>query len=902
MSSLLTTPASSISARTAGLAGSTPLFHAAWLFAAGIAVARVVWLSPGWLLIAIASLGLLALIAAFHALRIAWLPVAVLWCLLGAWCAEMQPQPAPATNLLALSDNLARTVEGVVVDAGPMQQETDESADDAVSEGSTQRIDLQVSSIEVATDSVDEQQPVQGRVRITVRWPMDAASVAPLRCGQTVQLVTQLLPPAVYRDPGVWSRRDYLLDQGVTATGSAPVRNITALARPVGNLLPCRMRSLQHGLSARMMQLSAHMQSLPPALRLTPDDSIMLSAITTGDRTFLTHALRVGFERTGSFHMLVVSGLHLAIVAGFFFWLLRRLRVLQAPATLLALAASCAYALFTGFGAPVQRSLWMVAVYLLGRLLYREASALNTLGFASLCLLAVNPRGLFDAGLQMTLLAVLVIAGVAAPLLEATLRPYTTATRDLDIVAIDVKLAPALAQFRVVLRIIAARLQRAASPRIAWRVFPWLVRTLLFAVEAFIVSCAVELAMTLPMAIDFHRITVFALPVNILILPLLTLLLPAALLTLVTLLAWPAAAVVPAILAGGVLHLSVALVRLFGSLSLGDLRIPTPLPSQAALFCILLGISIALAQFAIRTRHRRLHTAAWVALFLAAIATVFPRPVKHPNNALFIEALDVGQGDSILLISPEGKTMLVDGGGFGGGPHPIAQNFDVGEDVVSPALWARGIRHLDVVALTHAHSDHIGGLPAVLRNFHPDELWVGNNPQVADYLNLLQEATVLHIRVRPLHAGDAVSLGAAQIHVLAPATDYMPGPQPANNDSLVLHVAYGATSALLEGDAEAPVEQAMLSEQGLQSTLLKVGHHGSATSTTPQFLARVAPQWAVISCGLHNRYGHPREEVLSALQSAGARTYSTDINGAACFTLTGSAVLPDPFCGEDHEP
>jgi competence protein ComEC len=115
-------------------------------------------------------------------------------------------------------------------------------------------------------------------------------------------------------------------------------------------------------------------------------------------------------------------------------------------------------------------------------------------------------------------------------------------------------------------------------------------------------------------------------------------------------------------------------------------------------------------------------------------------------------------------------------------------------------------------------------------------------------------------------------------------------------------MSYGATSVMLEGDAEAPIEQAMLSETGLQSTLLKVGHHGSITSTRPEFLARVAPQWAVISCGLHNRYGHPREEVLEALEAAKVRTYSTDINGAACFRLDGKTVTPEPGCAMQRAP
>jgi competence protein ComEC len=138
--------------------------------------------------------------------------------------------------------------------------------------------------------------------------------------------------------------------------------------------------------------------------------------------------------------------------------------------------------------------------------------------------------------------------------------------------------------------------------------------------------------------------------------------------------------------------------------------------------------------------------------------------------------------------------------------------------------------------------------------------------------------------------------------VLAPMPGYTPGPQPTNNDSLVLHAAFGATSVLLEGDAEAPVEDAMLAEPGLASTLLKVGHHGSLTSTRPEFLARVAPQWAVISCGLRNRYGHPRHEVLEALQSAHVRTFSTDLNGAVCFQLDGHAVAADPTCGWQRRP
>jgi competence protein ComEC len=147
-----------------------------------------------------------------------------------------------------------------------------------------------------------------------------------------------------------------------------------------------------------------------------------------------------------------------------------------------------------------------------------------------------------------------------------------------------------------------------------------------------------------------------------------------------------------------------------------------------------------------------------------------------------------------------------------------------------------------------------------------------------------------------------MQFGGIQVDVLAPFSNYLPGPVPSNNDSMVLRVAYGATSVLLEGDAEAPLEdgmvaQSMLPGRSLQSTLLKVGHHGSRTSTRPEFLASVAPQWAVISCGIRNRYHHPRSEVLQALESAHVRTYLTELSGASCFLLNGSSTVADPECG-----
>jgi competence protein ComEC len=901
--------------------GGIPLFHAAWLFALGIVAAKGLWLRPSVVLVALALTATLCIAAALRAQRIAWLPLGILWCLLGAWCAEMEPHPAPAPVLNALSDGLLRSVEGTIVDAGPVRGEMEEDLDQpsAAERRITQRIDVRVSTLEQVTDEEDAQMPARGGVRLTLRW--NRAPDQPFRCGEHVRAVAQLLPPEVYHDPGVWSRQDYLLDQGITSTASIDAGRVERMEstststvaplsrrwRAAADSMHCRLSEAQRAASTRLLALPAATRALPAPFRLSQDDAIMLAAMVTGDRTFLSHSLRVGFERTGSFHMLVVSGFHLAIVAGCIFWVAKRLRLPRVPATLLTIVASFGYALFTGFATPVQRSLWMVTLYLLGRLVYRDRSPMNTIGFAALCLLVASPRSLFDSGFQMTLLAVVAIGGIASPLLQATIRPYLAATRDLGLIAIDVKLPPLVTQFRVTMRFIAAKLAAAFDRFVGWRVFPWTVRAALRISELVVVACVVELAMTLPMAIYFHRITIFALPVNMLILPLLLVLMPGALVTLLALVVWPAAAVVPAGAVALLLHFGVRLVHLFGSLALGDFRIPGPLPWQSASFCALLGAAIVLARGGKWQRR-----AAWGALICAAVAALAPRPLQHPQDALMVEAIDVGQGDSLLLIAPDGKTMLVDGGGFGGGPlwathsadrsagTAAVQEFDIGEEVVSAALWSRGIRRLDVVALSHAHSDHMGGLPSVLRNFHPAELWVGNNPHTESYDALLHEAADLHVRLRSLRAGDSLRLGTADVAVLAPFPNYQPGSAPANNDSLVLRVAFGQTSVLLEGDAEAPVEEAMLGEPGLSSTLLKVGHHGSVSSTRPDFLARVAPQWAVISCGLHNRYGHPRPEVLAELQQAKVRTFSTDIQGATCFRLDGKTASAEVSCASDR--
>jgi competence protein ComEC len=420
------------------------------------------------------------------------------------------------------------------------------------------------------------------------------------------------------------------------------------------------------------------------------------------------------------------------------------------------------------------------------------------------------------------------------------------------------------------------------------RVAPRVLRGMLLLLEVLTVSIAIELLMALPMAVYFHRVTAAALPVNLLVVPFLGLLLPSALVTALFVFFAPAAAAAPAALTALLLHGVTALVHFFGGGFGGgrpaiDFRIPAPSGLAMAASVAL----IVAALVTIRLRRFGLAVTA-TALCLSVVITLLPRPVAHRKGALEVSAIDVGQGDSLLVVTPEGKTLLVDAGGIVGATPE--SNFDTGEDVVSPVLWSRGIRRLDAVAITHAHADHIGGMAAVLANFHPRELWIGINPSSAMYDGVLAEAAALHVEVKKHTAGDTFRFGSVAVRVLAPNADYRPAATPGNNDSLVLQLRYGGTSALLEGDAEAPSENRMVAEGGLHADVLKVGHHGSRTSTTPAFLAAVSPSWAAISVGRRNFYGHPRREVLQELQNARVKTFLTDMNGLSTFYLDGSRV------------
>ena len=552
------------------------------------------------------------------------------------------------------------------------------------------------------------------------------------------------------------------------------------------------------------------------------------------------------FRKSGLSHLLAVSGTHLSVsalaLAAALRAILLRIRAVATridpdrPASVVAFFAAVAYADFAGGSGSVLRAVCMLGALLFARAAGRRPDGVRAFA-ASLTLGTIfDPLSLLDLSFALSAAATAGLLFIA-PRLVALAR----ATPD----------GPLPGALSLVLR--AAATTAAAT-----------------------IACAPLLAATA------RELPVLGLLANLIAAPI------GELAALPVCLLHAASSAAPSLERGaasvgsGALLAVLAIARAATSFG-GALPVPPPTPAaSAALVC---GVALIAAASELRSR---VAAAALLVLTLILFEGVAHR-AGAPRGVLRVSALDVAQGDAILVDFPDGRVMLVDGGGLPGG------GLDVGRRVIAPALAARRRTRIDVVVLTHPHADHAGGLPSALRDVEVGELWdtgegeaYGAGGAVRE-LYAMMRARGVPIRRPAELCGAPHDFGGATVSVLSPCPSFDETREP-NDNSIVLRVAYGARAALLTGDAEAEAEADLVDRWGddLRADLLKVGHHGSRSSSTEALLAHVRPVVTFTSCGARNGFGHPHVE--SIVRRAGLLNLRTDIAGELRFTTDGDRV------------
>lgn len=696
-----------------------------------------------------------------------------------------------------------------------------------------------------------------GRARVSIAAARGGALPPPVPYGTRVAVDARLRPVRGFRNPGAFDFEQYQARRGifwnaVGARGAAP----RVLAGACG---AAWRRPLERWRASALERID----------RLYPGDgyhSAMLRGLLLGDKSGIRQSWTDAYRRTGTYHALVISGSHVTLVCGLF--LVWRRRWGFGERTLLVLAGVTAwlYAVLAGADPPVLRAAAGFALYVAACLLYRRTAVLNVLAAVAIAFLAADPRQLFDASFQLSFLAVAAL-GAITPDPDHWRAPE-----------------PRLMALKLELRLLADTLWAALGVPESWllRIRSAAAPPLRHAWPLFRLSAGVQAGLALPMVLLFHRVSFTGLAANLVVVPLISFAIPFGFAAVFT--GWPPAA-----------RAAAWLLDLAAAAAAWHVRYEPAwrIPAPPLWLCLLIPCAF-LGWAAARRFVPRLAWAAACAALLAALV-LSPFQPRTAHASLELAALDVGQGESLALTLPDGSLAVVDGGGLPQYGRRNTSGFDVGEEVVSPYLWARGARRLDVVAVTHLHDDHAGGIAALLDNFHPRELWSGFAPDYPVWHRLEEKARALGIRIRILKQGDRFDFGGAAWQVLAPAREQPWTGRPRNGDSLVLRARYGRHAFLLTGDIERR-EEARILEEGLAAgaQVLKVAHHGSRLSSLPPLLDRVRPAVAVISAGAGNVYGLPNAQVLNELRARHALVLRTDLDGLVSVRSDGRYLTVEP--------
>jgi competence protein ComEC len=586
-----------------------------------------------------------------------------------------------------------------------------------------------------------------------------------------------------------------------------------------------------------------------------------LKTAVLGDRRGVGSDVEDGFRAAGATHVLSVSGLHLAAVAAAVFFLFRWVAALvprlplyvdpRAVAAAVVLPLCAFFTLLTGEAVATERSALMLGLAMGGLVLGRPVSPAATIAAAVLALLVREPLRVFDVSLQLSAASV---AGIA--LLARRIGP-----------------PPAPSASRVA------------------RALRWLWR--------FGAATGAATAATAPLvAHHFGEIAPAAALGNLALVPLVEMVVvPCGLLGAAASALWAPLGRAPLEVAALAARLALVVAEAFRRHApLWTCRTPNLLETAA----LMAAGAAALWAVGARGRARRVALAVALAGAAAGVVSLTARDLarRHARD-LRVTFLDVGQGDAAVVEAPRGGVMLVDGGGA------FDAGFDPGERIVEPFLRARGITRLDVVALSHPHPDHLNGLVRVLERFDVGALWTsgddGNNPEYGRLLQIARRRGV------PAPVPAAGELGAARVEPLGPFVAEAGGGErigPAeglsvNDASLVLRVAFAGRAVLFTGDLEADGEGELAGRravgQAVAADVLKVPHHGSRTSSTPELVGAVAPALAVISLGWRNRFHFPAPEVVARYRARGTRVLRTDRDGAVTVLVRGGGAL-DVWC------